>query len=163
MHSPVNLRSFARNQAGVTLLEVMISVLIMAVGMLGIAAMQTTSLRNTQSSMERSQAVIQSYSIIDAMRVNRVQARAGRYNTSGMACAVPEDDGSQSAADRHAWMTSLKNSMGNGAAGDTTTCGDINCTAAGVCTVIVQWDDQRGRDISGSASETQQVRTVVLL
>ena len=77
-----------RTQRGVTLLEVMISVLILGVGILGIAAMQTTALRNSQSSFERSQAVMHSYAIIDAMRANRVAALAGAYNMA-MACAAP--------------------------------------------------------------------------
>ncbi|MFL8092610.1 prepilin-type N-terminal cleavage/methylation domain-containing protein, partial [Xanthomonas vasicola] len=47
-----------KSMSGIGLIEVLISVVILGVGMLGIAAMQATALRNSQSSLERSQAVI---------------------------------------------------------------------------------------------------------
>ena len=61
-------------QRGVGLIEVMVAVLILGVGLLGIAAMQTTALRNSQSSLERSQAVMQTYAILDAMRAKDAEA-----------------------------------------------------------------------------------------
>ena len=63
--------SFPRRQSGISLIEVMVSVLILSIGLLGIAAMQATALRNGQSSLERSQAVVQSYSILDTIRADR--------------------------------------------------------------------------------------------
>ena len=84
-------RSAAR---GVGLIEVLIAVLVMAIGLLGIAAMQATALRNSQSSLERSQAVIQSYGILDAMRANLDVARAGTYNTADFVCDPPAAAGS---------------------------------------------------------------------
>lgn len=152
-------------QRGMTLLEVLISILIMGLGMMGIAAMQSTALRNTQSSLERSHAVIQSYSIIDAIRANKAQALSGAYNTSGMSCQVPSDDGTHASTDKSLWISSLKNAIGSGEKTDTTTCGQISCTNAGICTVIVQWDDQRARGLSDEdqSQETRSVTTVARL
>ena len=45
-------------QQGMSLLEVLIAVLVLAIGLLGIAALQATALRNSQSSLERNQAVM---------------------------------------------------------------------------------------------------------
>ena len=61
----------ALSQRGAGLLEVLIAVLVMGIGLLGIAALQATALRNAQSSMERSQAVVQAYAILDSMRLCR--------------------------------------------------------------------------------------------
>lgn len=166
-----------RRQAGVSLLEVMISVLILGIGLLGIAAMQATALRNGQSSLERTQAVIQSYAILDVMRANRQNALAGYYNTSGMKCTALTGGAGQPAGQTSAqgeynvWLTSLKSSMG--LASDASTCADVSCDA-GVCTVIVQWDDSRGSGAvqqdsagaeegeaeTGEGSTTRQVVTV---
>jgi type IV pilus assembly protein PilV len=138
-----------RGQRGTSLIEVLVSVLIMAVGMLGIAAMQATALRNSQSSTERSQAVIASYAIIDAMRANRVGAIAGSYNTTGWSCALPAA-GTLAGNDMRAWMTALRTSIGADET-DATICGSINCTAAtGICVVGVRWDDSRGGATGGA-------------
>jgi len=181
MSRHANRRIGARTQVGVGLLEVMISVLIMGIGLLGIAAMQATALRNGQSSLERTQAVVQSYAILDVMRANRVDAIAGYYNTTGAdpQCDAADPDvsqptGQQSAqAEVNTWLGALKRSVG--VAGDTTTCGRIACAtnsiSGGTCTVTVQWDDSRGSTTNtngtatstGEGGATRQVVTVTAL
>lgn len=168
-----------RSQAGAGLLEVMISVLIMGIGLLGIAAMQATALRNGQSSLERSQVVMQSYAILDVMRANRTNAIAGYYNTGSMKCTTPTPDaslpaGQQSAqAELNTWLGSLKRTVGR--TDDESTCANISCVGntigGGTCTVTVQWDDSRAStpNTSGSATatgeggSTRQVVTVTAL
>lgn len=170
-----------RRQAGASLLEVMISVLIMGIGLLGIAAMQATALRNGQSSFERSQVVVQSYAILDVLRANRVNAIAGYYNTGGTGarCAAAAADASLPADQQSAqvevntWLASLKRSVG--VASDNTTCGQITCVTntigGGTCTVIVQWDDSRGSSTNtngtatatGTGGATRSVTTVAAL
>ena len=148
-------------QSGVTLIEVMVSVLIMGIGLLGIAALQTTALRNGQSSLERSQAVIQSYAIIDAMRANRVAALAGAYDTGGWECVAPVG-GSLPATDRAAWVDSLKRTVGR--LGDASTCGSVACDATtGICIIAVRWDDGRAVDNGVAGDSTRDVETRVLL
>lgn len=130
--------SRARAMRGVSLIEVLVSVVIIAIGLLGIAAMQSMALRGSQSSLESSQAVMQTSAIMEAMRANRANAAA--YNM-GMTCAVPTVGGSLAANDQRAWITSLKSVIGQGAT-DMTTCGQISgCPDA--CLVTVQWNDER--------------------
>lgn len=128
--------SLPHAQRGLGLIEVMVAVLILGVGLLGIAAMQATALRNSQSSVERSQAVMQTYAILDAMRANVAVARIGGYNLSSMTCTAP-DAGDLAANDRAAWIASLKDSLNDSA------CGQINCGSLD-CEITVQWDDSRG-------------------
>src|SRR5690606_34431053 len=64
---------------GISLIEVMVSVLVLGVGLLGIAAMQSVALRGGQSSLESTQAVMQTTAIIEAMRAN--WRSASDYNT----------------------------------------------------------------------------------
>lgn len=165
MSRPTNRVSRSR-QHGISLIEVMVSVLVLGVALLGIAAMQATALRNGQSSLERSQMVAYSYSILDAMRANRDAALAGAYNLAAMQCEIP-DGGSLAENDLRDWITAMKRGMSADPATDETTCGEINC-AAGVCTVTVQWDDTRGSatdddDDNTSGSAERQVETVALL
>ncbi|MBK1640454.1 type IV pilus modification protein PilV [Chromatium okenii] len=69
-------------QQGFTLLEVMIASFVLSVGLLGVAGLQGVSLKMTQGSYLRLQAVNLSYEIIDAMRANRTAASAAGYNGS---------------------------------------------------------------------------------
>lgn len=153
--------SSRRDQQGVSLIEVLVAVLVMGVGLLGIAAMQTTALRNSQSALERSQAVIQTYSIIDAMRANRAAALANEYNQGAMTCTAPTGAPTTLAqADLAIWFASLKTTLGRG--GDTTSCGQVAC-ANEVCTVTIQWDDSRATDANAATGPTQSSSTEQLV
>jgi type IV pilus assembly protein PilV len=59
-----------RPQAGFSLIEVMVAVLVLSVGLLGMAALMTTSLRNTHSANQRTQAVNLAQEIVDSIRAN---------------------------------------------------------------------------------------------
>ncbi|MEL7045020.1 MAG: type IV pilus modification protein PilV, partial [Pseudomonadota bacterium] len=56
--------------AGFTLIEVMVSVLILLVGLLGVVGMQMLSLQANQGAYFRSQAVYIGSEILDAIRAN---------------------------------------------------------------------------------------------
>ena len=128
---------------GFTLIEVLIAMLILAFGMLGTAAMQAVSLRNNSGSLERSQAIFHTYSMLDAMRANVALARTGGYNVelggSSGASAL-------ASADLARWQQSLAATLGSGASGS------VACVVT-VCSITVQWDDSRGTaDMSAYAS-----------
>lgn len=151
-HSPSRLRGVRsrRDIQGISLLEVMVSVVVLSIGLLGVAAMQSVALRGGQSSLESSQATIQTTAVIEAMRANR--ERATDYNV-GMTCAVP-GGGTQAQNDLRDWISSLKSTIGNGPVQDTTTCGAIaGCPAN--CTITVRWDDNR------AGGGTQRTMTTV--
>lgn len=68
-------------QKGTTLLEVLISVLVLSIGLLGVASLQMYGLRYNQSAYLRSQATILAYDMVDRMRTNSNGVAAGYYNT----------------------------------------------------------------------------------
>lgn len=134
-----------RSQRGAGLIEVLIAVLIMGIGLLGVAAMQATALRNNQSALERTQATIQTYSILDAMRANRQRAIAGDYNMA-RTCIVPATGGTLAQKDIHNWFADMQNthSMGSGA------CASI-AQNGNQFVVTVDWDDSRASSNSEAA------------
>ena len=160
-YKPHQRRRYGRlaHMRGVSLIEVMISVLVMAIGLLGIAAMQTVALRNSQGSLERSQAVISSYAALEAMRANRVQALAGAYNTGGFICSA-SGTASLAATDTAAWINGWRTALGLQAGDATSGCGSINCASTGICDIGLRWDDSRasdaatGQKVAGSATRT---------
>lgn len=147
--------STARHQRGVGLIEVLVAVLIMGVGLLGIAAMQGTALRNSQSSLERSQAVIYTYMILDSMRANRDAALAGGYNMA-QTCNVPTG-GTLISNDQGAWLQAIQAGLGAGS------CGTINCPANSACSITVQWNDSHATGLAGQGGSSESVTTVTRL
>lgn len=76
-------------QKGFTLIEVMIAVLILGIGLLGLAGMQATSLRNNHQSYLRSQATMFTHELIDRMRANKAGFAIGK-SAYDLATAVQE-------------------------------------------------------------------------
>ncbi|HTT09205.1 MAG TPA: type IV pilus modification protein PilV [Gammaproteobacteria bacterium] len=62
------------SMAGFTLIEVLVAVLVLAIGMLGIAALIVQGMRYNHDSYLRSQVSTLAYDIIDRMRINRANA-----------------------------------------------------------------------------------------
>jgi len=161
-HPPVR-----RGSAGVGLIEVLIAIVILAFGMLGIAALQAAALRSSQSSINRNEAIAESYAILDAMRANRSNALLGKYNlgtydpgnASNTSCIdqVPDDDGTLAGKDLNKWMTRVLSDKGLG----TSACVIIAPvpTLQDAYLVRITWDDSRG-DMGGSSSNQQKTDTV---
>ncbi len=65
-----------RASAGFTLIEVLVTMVVLSIGLLGLAMMQTVSLKYNHNAQLRTQATAFAYDILDRMRVNRNQANA---------------------------------------------------------------------------------------
>ncbi|UHQ19278.1 type IV pilus modification protein PilV [Lysobacter sp. KIS68-7] len=152
MKTPRIPASSQRRQRGVGLVEVLVAVVVLAFGLLGIAAMQLTSLRNSQSALERSQAVAQTYAILDAMRANRPVAMIGGYNIN-KTCTLP-DPGNLVANDLRHWLITMQDPQILGP----NTCGQITCGTAS-CRIQVWWDNSRSK--GGSAQELVTTNTLL--
>ncbi len=149
--SPRDRRSQAttrRRMGGTSLIEILVAVVVLSTGLLGMVALQAKALRNNQSSLERSQAVVLTYSILERMRANAAAAESNAYDyTWSAACPAP-GNGSLANNDLTNWIGEVRAGLGQGA------CGNITCNG-NLCTIFVQWDDTRG--IAGSS--TQRVTT----
>ena len=138
-----------KQQRGASLIEVLIAVLVLAIGLLGIAAMQATALRSSQSAYVRSQGVVNTYSIIDAMRANRGGAKAGSYDMA-WTCTAPSTGTGLIAGDKKFWLDTIKSNLGSDA------CGKIDCVGT-FCTVEVRWNDTRAGGVEQQPFSTSVV------
>lgn len=142
-------------QSGVGLIEVLIALLVLSIGFLGVAALQALSLSTNNSAYTRSMATINSYSILDAMRADIVNAKAGSYNTSSpiTANSCPAAGTTLATQQLNAWCTSLGATLG----ATTATTGNVNCDTVGNCTITITFDDNRvGSNYGCSASAGTQ-------
>jgi len=67
-------------QHGFSMIELLVAVLVLAVGLLGLASLQTRSLQFNYSAYQRTQANILAYDIIDRMRANPAVVATSGYN-----------------------------------------------------------------------------------
>lgn len=83
-----------KNNAGFTLLEVLVSLVILAIGLLGVAGLQVTALANNNSSAQRSQATALVSEYADILRSNRPQLELNFFGTSASDGVEIDTDGS---------------------------------------------------------------------
>lgn len=74
-------RRAGRPQSGFTLVEVLVALLVLAIGLLGLATLQTVGIKFNQESYLRSQAVLIAYDIVDRIRANPAAKSAGSYDS----------------------------------------------------------------------------------
>lgn len=140
-------------QKGTSLIEVLVAVVVLAVGLLGVAGMQASALRNNQSAYERTAATFLASSISERMASNRDRALAGDYNTAlAEGCPTP-GGGTLAKEDLTAWINEMRSPsmLGDSA------CGAVNCALVGVvtvCQVTLQWEDNR---TAASGAETNSL------
>lgn len=105
---------------GVTLIEILITVLVLSIGLLGVAALQSFALQSGQYADQQTQATNIAYELADFMRVD------GRIRGAG---AVP---------DLARWQAMAADTLPNGA---------VQVVFADpLLTVRVQWSDERFED-----------------
>jgi len=93
---------------GFTLIEALVALVVLSIGLLGVAALQLTSLRSNHSSAMRSQATFLAYDIIDRMRANREAAVAGDYD---IALGTDSDADTLAGDDLDAWKQNIARTL----------------------------------------------------
>lgn len=126
-------------QAGFTLIEVMIAVLVMAIGLLGFALLQTMSVRYAQSANQRTQATNLAYDLLDQMRSNRMSAVTYTQATfsGGTDTACSRSTGTVTISNNIIrWQCQVRAALGVGSSATVT-------YADSTATVTIAWGDQR--------------------
>ena len=151
-----------KKHSGFTLIEVLIAMLVLAVGLLGLAGLQATSLRNNQSAYNRSQATQLAYDIADRMRANAAGIASytailpsdatAKPNCLTIAGCSPAD---MAENDLYEWNCAVAGGCENDIPPISATLpsgegieGTIE-EAAGVFTITITWDDNRDGDADG--------------
>jgi type IV pilus assembly protein PilV len=127
-----------RYQLGASMIELLVSLLIFAFGMLGLVGMQNKTLGYSQISLYRSQATALSDDILDRMRADRANAKNGDW-TTGLTDAAAGISGTAIAnTDLKEWKTQVEALLPSGQASIEIGAG----ATAGVVTVTIQWDER---------------------
>ena len=130
-----NIKNQIIAQKGVTMIEVLVSVIVLSIGLLGLAGLQSAGLTHNQSASFRSTATMMTYSILDSMRATRTEASNGNYNIA-LGATKPTGDATYQ-KDLNNWMTELALRLPTGL-------GSVNVDNNNNVTITIQWDDSRG-------------------
>jgi type IV pilus assembly protein PilV len=156
---------------GLTLLEVLIALFILSIGLLGMAGLQLTGLRENQNAHFKTEAVLLAQDMADRMRSNPKGVADGRYNNIDSTeatynkpseCATTDANCGEYIAklDAYEWLntgiaTAIPNQLPLGE-------GQV-ANSNGVFTITVMWDDDRqgtGTNCAGAANENLRCITL---
>ena len=132
-------------QQGFTLLEVLIALLVLSIGLLGLAALQTTGLRSNEMASMRTTSTMLAYDITDRMRANPQGITDGDYVIdTGAVTGTPTDCTSNDCTTAQLALYDLdqwKNAIARLPGG----LGDITQTAGPPLThtITIRWDENR--------------------
>jgi type IV pilus assembly protein PilV len=133
---PSRQRSAPRTARGFTLVEVLIALLVLSIGMLGIAALYLESLRASRSALVRTQAVTLAADIGDRIRANR--NLVGAYNCGGT-CEAGEGGNAIAVDDLNAWRAAVAGQLPGGVGSVAFVAGGGNTPDA--YTVTISWTE----------------------
>lgn len=139
-------RTGRRRQSGFTLIEVLVTLVLVSVGLLGIAALQLTTLQGNQESYVRSQASVLAGDILDRIRANPVAFRNDEYtfDYNGKPSATTTRVGD----DMNKWQTMIDTLLPGGAVA---AAGKIDRTVSGsryIVTITIRWNERPPKDFS---------------
>jgi type IV pilus assembly protein PilV len=121
-------------QRGTTLIETLVALLVLSIGLLGVAGLQLTSLQNNRGAHLRSQAQVMSYDIADRMRANRDAALKGGYTIGFGATATGTG---VAVIDLTNWKAALAIALPSGD-------GQVETIGTNMIRISVRWTDTLG-------------------
>jgi type IV pilus assembly protein PilV len=154
--------ALSARQHGFTLVEALIALVVLSIGLLGVAKLVISAVHADDSAYMRGQATQLAYQMLDQVRANRPAALDGGYAAAPAvsdcitgACA-PD---TLAADDLYNWKARLGEALPSGT-------GTVTITADGndeVATIAVTWDDSLAQWAFGTpAYATPSVMTVTL-
>lgn len=175
-----------KNQTGVSMIEILVLVIIMSIGLLGIAGLQVAGLRQTTNSGLQTQAMLLADDLIARVRANREaivgggsvvasMANYGKKNTVAFptaavaACATATGctPAEMATTDLFNWSQLVQNSLPTDAtrlSNDTFICLDSDSTDATICdglgsTLVVQigWNETSSTDNTSNVQRYQMI------
>ena len=131
-------------QSGSTMVEVLVTLAIVSIGLLGFAGLLAKSMQYNQSAYNHTQATMLAYDIAERMRANRPAAMNGDYN---IALGTSPAGGGLSGTDLSDWKTTVSRALPGGD-------GSVSVDLAGNVTLVLRWSDKRDGTSTSFTTQT---------
>ena len=142
-----------RRQSGLSLIEVLITVVLVSIGLLGLAGLQLTSVRNSSSSNERFIATTLAQDILERMRANRARA-TGPGRVYNLAMGADPAVGGVEGDDLDAWIAAIEAALPSGQ-------GAVAVDDDSVATVTLEWTDASDNNADDSRAMSLVLSTTL--
>lgn len=149
-----------KKQTGATMIEVLVTILVLAVGLLGLSATQMMSLKNGNSSHYRYLAALAAEEMADRMRANPAGINSNSYDgqsvdgsESSVDCSSACNGSSLARLDLYDWGQVLKSNLPGGE-------GEIDINGENV-TITVTWTEQHTGENRGTAAGAAEEKSYV--
>lgn len=129
-------------QQGFTLLEILVAIVVLSIGLLGLAGLQAVSLNNNQIAYFRAIATQQANDMADRIRANSAGVLAGKYDD--LDTTIPSDPNcvanvctatQMATADHSQWNTNNQRLLPSGT-------GTVASGAGGTFVITVSWNER---------------------
>ncbi len=128
-------------QRGTSMIEILVTLIVVAIGLLGIASMQMVSLKNANTSYQRYVASLYAYDMMERMRSNPAGVQADQYDDlavdgteSEVTCTNACTPAALAEMDAYEWGQQLRSNLPNGR-------GTVDEGTDGY-EITVTWDEQ---------------------
>ena len=136
----------AAGQGGFSMVEVLVAAVVLSIGMLGLAGLQMRTVRNNQSALERAVAVVETHTIADALRADRINASNGVFDIT---LGAADPTGTTFAANVvRDWRTNLRTELGANATGA------VDCNGNS-CLITIRWEEHTSAVLTGGTLSVQ--------
>lgn len=146
-----------KNEYGFTLLEVLVAIVVISLGLLGLAGLQAATLRNNQIAYYRAIATQQTHDMADRIRANQAGVVAGAYDN--LTAVIPADPDcvnnactavQMAVADHSQWNNNNARMLPGGS-------GTVVGGGAGEYVITVSWNEN-----TEAGSTAQQFQTTIV-
>lgn len=144
-------------QDGFTLVEVLIAIVVLSIGLLGVAKLVMSAVHADDSAYMRGQATQLAYELLDSMRANRPGALDGSYTAPGTytdcidnACTADQ----LAQLDMYNWIARCQQVLPGGCPNGVA---PVNMPTATLAEITVTWDDSMALVALGGAPGTMNV------
>ena len=133
IHS-ISKNDCGQHQKGFSLIEVMVSLLLISIGLMSMVALQVRSVSNSTVAYTETQSTLYLQEIVEHLRVNKAAAVNGDYNIVLSSLSdLPSTGKTIAEGDRYSWFYNLNNVLTSAKA-------SIDCDATSQCVLQLQYD-----------------------
>jgi type IV pilus assembly protein PilV len=157
------LKKQSTRQTGFSLIEVLVAMIVVAIGLIGVAGIQAAAVKYTKGSEGRSYAAQLAYDITDRIGSSKTMLQTGAYASLSQFQSVNcnrnflPTSAVQTEIDAALWRNQIACSIPSGQG--QVTIGGINSSGLYPVTVTIRWDESRFQ--AGSNQEVYVTRTLL--